>query len=108
MKMHLKLIYIYIYIPTLKNNIKNHIVGISNADENSNLPNTHIYTLIDLGNRQYRSFNNSGSVIFSKIDIINGIYSGTFSVKLKNKDDENDIIEITNGRFDIDLNTVNN
>jgi hypothetical protein len=99
--------YIYIYIPTLKNNIKNHILGISDADENSKLPNAHIYTLIDLGNRQYRSFSESGNVTFSKIDITNGIYSGTFSVKLKNKDDENDIIEITDGRFDINLNTVN-
>ena len=100
-------IYIYIYIPTLKNNKKNHIVGISDADENSDLPNAHIYSLIDLGNRQYRSFNNSGNVIFSKIDLTNGIYSGTFSVKLKNKDDANDVIEITDGRFDINLNTVN-
>jgi hypothetical protein len=87
--------------------VKNHIVGISDANENSNLPNAHIYTLIDLGNRQYSSFNNSGNVTFSKIDIKKGIYSGTFSVKLKNKDDENDIIEITEGRFDINLNTVN-
>ena len=99
--------YIYIYIPTLKNNMKNHIVGLSDADENSNLSNAHIYSLIDLGNRQYRSFENSGELNFSKIDITNGIYSGTFYTKLKNKDDENDIIEITDGRFDINLNTVN-
>lgn len=100
-------IYIYIYIPTLKNNLKNHIVGISNADENFNPPNAHIYLLKNLGTSQYRSFNNSGNISFSKIDITNGIYSGTFSVKLKNKDDDNDIIEITEGRFDINLNTVN-
>ena len=72
--------------------------GVSNA---------HIYSLIDLGNRQYRSFNNSGNLEFTRLDINNGVYSGTFTVKLKNKDDENDIIEITNGRFDINLNTVN-
>ena len=99
--------YIYIYIPSLKDNKKNHIIGISDGSETSDLSNAHIYSLIDLGNRQYRSFNNSGNLEFTRLDINNGVYSGTFTVKLKNKDDENDIIEITNGRFDINLNTVN-
>lgn len=99
--------YIYIYIPTLKNNKTSHIINVSDGSETSNLSNAHIYSLINLGNRQYRSFNDSGNLEFSRLDIANGIYSGTFSVKLKNKDDANDIIEITNGRFDIDLNTVN-
>ncbi|WP_435415741.1 hypothetical protein [Polaribacter aestuariivivens] len=68
----------------------------------------HIYCQINGNDNLYLSFANSGQIDFSKIDFNNNIYSGTFSVKLKNKDDENDIIEITNGRFDINLNTVNN
>lgn len=100
--------YIYIYLPTLKENRTNHIIDLSDGSESSNLSNAHIYSLIDLGNRQYRSFDNSGIFNFSRLDIENGIYAGTFSVKLKNKDNENDVIEITDGRFDINLNTVNN
>ncbi|PQJ76686.1 hypothetical protein [Polaribacter glomeratus] len=99
--------YIFLYLPTLKNNKTKHTIDESDGSGRSNLSNAHIYCLIDKSNRQYRSFYNSGNLEFTRLDITNSIYSGTFSVKLKNKDDENDIIEITNGRFDINLNTVN-
>ena len=102
--------YIYIYIPSLIGEIKNHTIQESDGsdgNERSNLPHSHIYSRI-INRGEYRSFENSGKLIFSKINIMNGIYSGTFSVKLKNKDNENEIIEIRNGRFDINLNTVNN
>jgi len=100
-------IYIYIYIPSLLNISVNQTIGKSDGFENSDLPNPHIYCHINGNNNTYLSYENSGFLEFSKLEINNGIYSGTFSVKLKNKDDENDIIEITNGRFDINLNTVN-
>lgn len=100
-------IYIYIYIPSLLNISVNQTIGKSDGFENSDLPNPHIYCHINGNNNTYLSYENSGFLEFSKLEINNGIYSGTFSVKLKNKDDENDIIEITNGRFDINLNSVN-
>ncbi|WP_187478623.1 hypothetical protein [Amniculibacterium sp. G2-70] len=53
----------------------------------------------------YLSIPNTGSINVTKSDL--NIISGTFSCKLKNKDDPNDIIEITDGRFDFDRNTIN-
>jgi hypothetical protein len=98
----------YIYLPTLLNSPSNFIINKSDGSDRFDLPNAHIFCLINQGNSQYLSFENSGELNFSKIDINNGLYSGTFYSKLKNKDDENDVIEITDGRFDINLNTVNN
>jgi len=101
-------IYIYIYLPTLLDSPKNFIINKSDGSDRFDLANAHIFCLINKGSLQYLSFENSGELNFSKIDINKGIYSGSFYTKLKNKDNENDIIEITNGRFDINLNTVNN
>ena len=71
------------------------------------MPNPHIYCHINGNNNTYLSYENSGLLEFSRLEINNGIYSGTFNVKLKNKDDETDILEIKNGRFDINKNTIN-
>jgi ribosomal protein L33 len=35
------------------------------------------------------------------VDFIKQVCAGSFYVKLKNEKDENDIIEIKNGRFDL-------
>jgi len=54
----------------------------------------------------YYSYENSGEINITRKD--EGsiyIFSGTFSGKLKSQDGE-EIIEIANGRFDIDLNTI--
>lgn len=96
------------YIPTLLNGTDEYFFKESDGLENTNLSYPHLYCHIGGSNNTYLSFNNSGTITFSRLDINDGIYSGTFSVQLKNKDDENDIIEITDGRFDINLNTVNN
>ena len=100
-------IYIYIYIPSLKDLSTSYIINSSDGLEDSDLSNAHIYCHINGNSNTYLSTENSGILEFSRLDIINGIYSGIFSVKLKNKNDENDIIKITEGRFDINLNTVN-
>ena len=52
----------------------------------------------------YYSKSNSGSITFNKVDNNLKIYSGTFKATLYNRFDENKTIEITKGRFDIDLN----
>jgi hypothetical protein len=49
----------------------------------------------------YCSIENAGILTISRYDYDNGIISGTFSCTVQNKDDPNDIIEITQGRFDI-------
>ncbi|WP_299618882.1 hypothetical protein [uncultured Tenacibaculum sp.] len=53
------------------------------------------------------SYQNSGSITFTKADSENGLYAGIFNLKLKNTENEKDIIEITEGRFDLDLKTLN-
>lgn len=101
-------IYIYIYIPSLINANNSFMINTSDGYKDSSLPHTHIYCQIDGSNNTYLSSESSGFIKFSRLDTTSGIYSGTFNVKLKNKDNENDTIEITDGRFDINLNTLNN
>ena len=49
-------------------------------------------------------FYRKGNFIISRYDLINGIFSGTFDVKLyKNDGTFGDTIRITNGRFDVKL-----
>ena len=59
---------------------------------------SHIFCSIN-GNR-YVSYENSGSITFSKVDYNTGIYAGIFNAKLKNENNPADSIEITDGRFD--------
>lgn len=100
-------LYVYIYIPRFLDGVDKYSFKESDGLENTTLSYPHLYCHIEGSNNTYLSFNNSGTITFSRLDINNGIYSGIFSVQLKNKNDENDIIEITDGRFDINLNTVN-
>ena len=50
--------------------------------------------------KEYCSFEDSGTINITRYE--NGIISGTFSCRVRNKNDFNDIIEITEGRFDLD------
>ncbi len=54
----------------------------------------------------YCSIENSGVINITRYD--NGILSGTFSCNAVNRDDPNDIIEIIEGRFDINGFTLPN
>lgn len=53
----------------------------------------------------YKSIVGSGKITISKNE--NSIFSGTFSCKVKNVNDENDIIDITDGRFDFNKTNMN-
>ena len=44
----------------------------------------------------------------SKLDTVNNIISGTFRLTAFDKNNHQETVEITDGRFDINLNTVNN
>lgn len=53
----------------------------------------------------YSSIMDTGNVNITKSN--DSIVSGTFSCKLRNKDNPNDIIEIKDGRFDFNKSTIN-
>ena len=54
----------------------------------------------------YFSVANTGSITITRND--DEVISGTFSCKLRNKDNPNDIIEIKDGRFDFNKATIYN
>ena len=52
-----------------------------------------------------------GTITITRFDSTNSnnhIVSGTFELTVFNEDNPSETIEITDGRFDINLNTVNN
>lgn len=49
----------------------------------------------------YLSFENSGNIQITNYDFAKGIISGTFTCRVKNTSNPDDIIEIKDGRFDI-------
>lgn len=58
----------------------------------------------------YKTFwsgSNSGIIQITRFDYFNGIYSGTFNGILYNKDIPTEKIQITDGRFDIKISTLN-
>lgn len=54
----------------------------------------------------YCSIENSGNLIITRYNYTIRIVSGTFNCMAQNRDDATDIIEITEGRFDINWNTL--
>lgn len=64
-----------------------------------------ISTSTTLDEKQYSTRNNNnGSVNITRYDLTNGIVSGTFSFKATNDKNVNDIVTVTDGRFDVTLN----
>ena len=60
-------------------------------------------------NKTYWSSTNSGIIKITRSDLATGIsiYSGTFSCTLYNKDNPSETIQVTDGRFDINVATLN-
>ena len=52
----------------------------------------------------YPTTKESGKIVISKIDRIKKIISGTFSFKGVNENNSNDVITVTDGRFDVTYN----
>lgn len=82
------------------------IINESNCEDGLNANNNTNITLRWYG-KWYCSINNGGSLNITKLDN-SGNYSGTFNCTVKNRDNSNDIIEITQGRFDIHSPTLPN
>ena len=49
---------------------------------------------------------NAGTLSITRYDLDNRILSGTFSCTMQNRDNPNERIEITQGRFDIKWDTL--
>ena len=105
--------WVYVYLknpfPSNLTSVGSYPIGNSNGTMSSSTAQNTCITAVYKGknatNPVYLSIENTGLVTLTKND--NLTISGTFSCKLKNKDNPNDIIEITDGRFDFNKNTIN-
>jgi len=95
--------YIYIYIyDELSVEEKSYSIDVAEGFS-SFYPNYSFMSVIYLRGYYY-SQENSGSITLTRVDHENRIYSGTFSAELKREDGRT--IRVTEGRFDINQNTV--
>lgn len=99
--------WIYIHINNLNKGIGNYIVNQSNAEfygDASNNPQIIVRETFDnVSGKTFLSSANSGSINITRFDFANSIISGTFNCKLYNKDNPSEIIQVTDGRFDIKI-----
>lgn len=104
---------VILYIKNMSAGNGNYEVGQSNGELYSGGPNNNqiIASIKENGvNKTYWSSSNSGIIKITRSDLASGIsiYSGTFNCTLYNKDNTSEIIQITDGRFDINGLTLNN
>ncbi|MDO6743113.1 hypothetical protein Q4553_00860 [Tenacibaculum soleae] len=71
--------------------------GVSSSIQSPSYP--HMFCVVN--GVKYLSYENSGYINFTIVDFAQEVCAGIFTVKLKNENNENDIIEITEGRFDL-------
>ena len=83
--------------------------SVNESNCNKGLPaNATINIRCRINNKWYCSIANTGELTILRYDYWNAIVSGTFSCSAVNRDDSTDIIEITQGRFDIHWPTTSN
>ena len=102
---------IYIHINDMTLGIGDYSIGQSNYEYYGDGPNNpqiivNLYDGVNPG-KTFLSSANSGIITITRFDYINGIYSGIFSCTLYNKDIPSETIQVTNGRFDINIATLN-
>ena len=103
---------IYIHLNDLTNGIGDYIIGSSSGQtglDASNNPNIIIYENFDgILQKTFLSTENSGKIKILKFDYPNRIISGTFECSnLYNRDNPSEKISVKDGRFDINLTTLN-
>ena len=102
---------IYIHFNQMVQGVGIYTLGQSNGNRYTASPNNNHVILdrgVNSGNVQtYLSSSTSGSIVITRFDWINKIISGTFSFSLYNANNPSDIIQVTQGRFDINLVTLN-
>ena len=102
---------IYIHFNQMVQGIGTYTLGQSNGNRFTASPNNNhaiVKRGVKSGNIQtYLSSPTSGSIEITRFDWANNIISGTFSFSLYNVDNPSDKIQISQGRFDINLVTLN-
>lgn len=101
---------IVLWIKDMQQGIGNYPINQSNGELYIDGPNNNqiIAGIKENGDQKtYWSGNNSGTITITRFDYLNGIYSGIFSFTLYNKDNPTETITITDGRFDINIATLN-
>ncbi|WP_187477503.1 hypothetical protein [Amniculibacterium sp. G2-70] len=101
---------IILYIKNMSSGVGDYIVDQSNGELYMDGPNNNqmIASIRENGiTKTYWSSNNTSTIKITRFDFYNGIYSGVFSAKLYNKDNPSEKIQITDGRFDIKIATLN-
>lgn len=102
---------IYIHFNNMTMGTGEYYIGQSNGEYYMDGPNNpqiivHTFDGNNLG-KTYYSAANAGIITITHFDYPNGIYSGIFSASLYNKDNPSEKIQITDGRFDIKIATLN-
>ena len=86
-------------------------LGQSNGNYFTASPNNNHVILKRIVNsdnvKTFLSNSNSGRIVITRFDYPNKIISGIFSFNLYNSNNPSEIIQITDGRFDINLVTLN-
>lgn len=102
---------IILWIKDMQQGVGNYPVNQSNGQLYIDGPNNNqiIAGIKENGiQKTYWSGNNSGTITITRFDYLNGIRSGIFNCTLYNKDNPTEIIQVTDGRFDINIATLNN
>lgn len=103
--------WIYLHLNNTENGVGSYAVNQSNSDFFADGPNNSQIivreTFNGISGKTFLSSYNSGTIKITRFDYSNGIYSGIFNCTLYNKDDPSEIIQITDGRFDINIATLN-
>jgi hypothetical protein len=92
---------IYIYIPEERPQQKEYTFQLSPGIPSSLDKPVFPHLFCNINDKKYISYENSGIINFETVDFTKQVCAGNFYAKLKNENDENDIIEIKNGQFDL-------
>ena len=102
---------IYIHLNELTMGEGNYTVGQSNSlyfIDGPNNPQIIVRETFDnVSGKTFISGANSGTIIITRFDYANKIYSGTFNCTLYNKDNSLETISVNEGRFDFNGLTLN-
>lgn len=101
---------IILWIKNMQNGSGDYIVEQSNGELYTDGPdNNQIIAGVKINGvyKTYWSGASAGKITITRFDYANGIYSGTFNATLYNRDDPSEKIQVTDGRFDISIATLN-
>jgi hypothetical protein len=102
---------IYLHFSDMTQGVGNYTIGQSNGDYFIASPhNNHVVLKRNLYSNNIKTYispTNAGIITVTRFDYPNGIYSGIFNMTLYNVDNPSETIQITDGRFDINVATLN-